>query len=115
MAFYIQMNFVVVSFLIGLFFGDGKFADPASPTLDFLFRAWVLPSLQDMLMMFAIGLFSGLGAYFISHTVSVKQEPWPPLNIPRCLWPFFGVSSSLVNGPIWFHGLESFSLLVPDY
>ena len=73
MAFYIQMNFVVVSFLIGLFFGDGKFADPASPTLDFLFRAWLFPSLQNMLMMFAIGLFSGLGAYFISQAYRICE------------------------------------------
>ena len=67
MAFYIQINFVVVSSLIGAIFGDGKWADPASPTLDFLFRAWVVPSWQHMLIMLGIGLFSGLGAYCISQ------------------------------------------------
>ena len=67
MAFYIQINFVVVSSLIGAIFGDGKWADPASPTLDFLFRAWVVPSWQHIFIMLGIGLFSGLGAYCISQ------------------------------------------------
>ena len=67
MAFYIQINFVVVSSLIGAIFGDGKWADPTSPTLDFLFRAWVVPSWQHIFIMLGIGLFSGLGAYCISQ------------------------------------------------
>ena len=84
MAFYIQLNFVVVSSVIGLVCGDGKWADPFSPTLEFLFRA--------------------------RDTVSAKQGQLPHSNMLPCLWPFSGALVFLVNGLIRFHGLESFSL-----
>ena len=66
MAFYIQLNFVFFCSIIGILFGDGEFADPSNPTIDFLFRAWTVPSWSDVLIMLVIGLFSGLGGYFIS-------------------------------------------------
>ena len=67
-------------------------------------------------MMFAIGLFSGLGAYFISQAYRICEAgAVAPFEYSAMPLAFFGVSSFLVNGPIWFHGLESFSLRVPDY
>ena len=44
MAFYIQLNLVVVSSLMGLIFGEGHLADPYEPTLYYLFRPWTFPS-----------------------------------------------------------------------
>ena len=73
MAFYIQLNFVVVCSIIGLLFGGGEFADPSNPTIDFLFRAWTVPSWSDVLIMLVIGLFSGLGGYFISQAYRISE------------------------------------------
>lgn len=44
MSFYIQLTLIVVSALAGLAIGDGRFGDSADPTVDFLLRAWVVPS-----------------------------------------------------------------------
>ncbi|OED39809.1 hypothetical protein AB833_14140 [Chromatiales bacterium (ex Bugula neritina AB1)] len=67
MSFYIQAVFVVVCSVFGLVFGDGRFANPGNPSIDFLFRAWVQPQQGDLLIMIGLGLSSGLGGYLVSQ------------------------------------------------
>jgi drug/metabolite transporter (DMT)-like permease len=73
MAFYIQLNLVVVSSLMGLIFGDGNLADSSEPTLYYLFRPWTFPSLRDSMIIIGIGLTSGLAAYFISQAYRISK------------------------------------------
>jgi len=67
LAFYIQLMFVLVSLLVGLTIGDGRFAGTGDPSLDFLFRAWVMPEPSDWLIMVSIGIASATGGYLISQ------------------------------------------------
>ena len=73
MAFYIQLNFVAVSGLMGLIFGDGYLADPSQPTLNYLFRPWTVPSWVDGMIIIGIGLINGLAAYFISQAYRISK------------------------------------------
>ena len=73
MVFYIQLNLVFFSSLMGLIFGDGNLADPSQPIIFYLFRAWIVPTWQDLMIMFGIGMFSGLGAYFISQAYRISK------------------------------------------
>ena len=73
MVFYIQLNLFFFSAISGLFFGHGNFADPSQPTLYFLLRAWIVPSLKDILIMIGIGILSGLGAYCISNAYRISK------------------------------------------
>ena len=73
MVFYIQLNFVFFSSLMGLIFGDGHLADTSQPTLNYLFRAWIVPTWPDLMIMFGLGLFSGLGAYFMSQAYRISK------------------------------------------
>ena len=73
MAFYIQLNFVAVSGLMGLIFGDGHLADPSQPTLNYLFRPWTVPSWGDAMIIIGIGLINGLAAYFISQAYRISK------------------------------------------
>ena len=73
MAFYIQLNFVAVSGLMGLIFGDGHLADPSQPTLNYLFRPWTVPSWGDSMIIIGIGLINGLAAYFISQAYRISK------------------------------------------
>ena len=59
MVFYIQLNLVFFSSLMGLIFGDGNLADPSQPIILYLFRAWIVPTWQDLMIIFGIGMFSG--------------------------------------------------------
>ena len=73
MAFYIQLNFVAVSGLMGLIFGDGHLADPSQPTLNYLFRPWTVPSWGDGMIIIGIGIINGLAAYFISQAYRISK------------------------------------------
>ena len=86
MAFYIQLNFVAVSGLMGLIFGDGYLADPSQPTLNYLFRPWTVPSLGDGIIIIGIGLINGLAVYFISQAYRISKAgivaPFEYLALP---------------------------------
>ncbi len=73
MAFYIQFVFVIVCTVFGLLFGDGRYADPSNPSIDFLFRAWAIPTTLDMGIMFGLGLSSGVGGYLISQAYRICE------------------------------------------
>jgi drug/metabolite transporter (DMT)-like permease len=67
LAFYIQLMFVFVSAAVGLAIGDGRYSGTGDPSLDFLFRAWVMPTTVDWLIMIGIGFASATGGYMISQ------------------------------------------------
>jgi len=73
MAFYVQLMFIVVSALIGLLVGDGRFAVDDNPTLNFLLRAWVWPSDRDLILLAGVGALSGIGAYLISQGYRITE------------------------------------------
>ena len=73
MVFYIQLNHIFFSGLMGLIFGDGNLADQSQPINYYLFRAWAVPTLQDLMIMLGIGFLGGLGAYFMSHAYRISK------------------------------------------
>ena len=73
MVFYIQLNLVFFSSLMGLIFGDGNLADQSQPIIFYLFRAWIVPTWPDLIIMFGIGLLSALGAYSISQAYRISK------------------------------------------
>ena len=105
MAFYIQVTFVVVSGAIGLTFGDGRFADPSNPTIDFLFRAWVWPTQQDALIMVATGVLSGLAGYLISQGYRLAEAglvaPFEYVALPLAVFWSVLVFSDWPNALSW--------------
>ena len=105
MAFYIQLNFVIVCSIIGLLFGGGEFADPSNPTIDFLFRAWTVPSWSDVLIMLVIGFFSGLGGYFISQAYRISEAsvvaPFEYAALPLSLFWSITLFSELPDTLTW--------------
>ena len=73
MVFYIQLNHIFFSGLMGLIFGDGSYADQSKPINYYLFRAWVVPTGEDFMIMLGIGLLGGVGAYFISNAYRISK------------------------------------------
>ncbi|WP_282607684.1 DMT family transporter [Pelagibius sp. Alg239-R121] len=73
LAFYIHFTFVIASGTIGLALGDGRFAGSSNPSLEFLFRAWVMPSQQDALLMLLCGSLAAIGGYMISQAYRLAE------------------------------------------
>jgi len=66
-SIYTQLAFVIISSAMGLAFGAGQFAGSGDASLDFLFRAWVIPAPKDYPVLVLIGVGSGLGGYLITQ------------------------------------------------
>ena len=73
MTFYIQFAFIVISSIVGLFVGDGRFYTPDNPTLGFLLRSWNMPTIGDLSLIAACGLFVGIGGYLLSQAYRIGQ------------------------------------------
>ncbi|MEE2773679.1 MAG: DMT family transporter [Pseudomonadota bacterium] len=64
MSLYLHLTFIVACGFMGLAFGDGKFSGSQNAALEFLFRAWVSPSIDMVVIIFIAGVSSALGGYF---------------------------------------------------
>lgn len=73
MSFYIQMTFIMVSAGMGLAVGDGRFGGTGNPSLDFMFREWVVPAAGDWAILAGIGVASAFGGFFISQAYRVAE------------------------------------------
>jgi drug/metabolite transporter (DMT)-like permease len=73
MTFYIQIVFIVVCVVFGLFFGDGKFADQSNASLAFLFREWRVPVSSDLPLILILGIFASIGGYCISQAYRLGE------------------------------------------
>ncbi len=90
MVFYIQLNHLFFSGLMGLIFGDGNLADQSQPINYYLLRAWKIPNWEDLIIMIGIGLLGGLGAYFISNAYRISKAgiiaPFEYVAIPFAIF-----------------------------
>ncbi len=93
MTFYIQLTFVVVSLCMGLMFGDGAYSGTGDKSLDFLFRAWVMPERGDLWIFVLIGLASTIGGFLISQAYRMAEAglaaPFEYVALPLAV--FWGV------------------------
>jgi S-adenosylmethionine uptake transporter len=73
LTFYIQFAFILISSVIGLSIGDGRYNNFDNPTFDFLLRAWTLPGPADFALLAICGLIVAIGAYLISQAYRLGQ------------------------------------------
>ena len=67
MSLYVNLAFFLACGVMGLVFGDGSYAGSGHPSLEFLFRAWVMPTGHDVMLFFVAGFASGAGGYLITQ------------------------------------------------
>ncbi|NOX74692.1 MAG: DMT family transporter, partial [Alphaproteobacteria bacterium] len=93
MTFYIQITFIAVSALMGLFLGDGQLAGTGDTSLDFLLREWAAPDPGDYILFAALGLTSTIGGYLISQAYRMAEAglaaPFEYVAMPLAI--FWGV------------------------
>ncbi len=73
MTLYLQVGFILVSILTGLFIGDGRFDQYDNESLSFLFRAWVWPNAGQFYLLMACGVAIAVGGYLISQAYRIGQ------------------------------------------
>ena len=73
MIVYIQLTFLAVSGLNGVFFGNGWALDKVPELWGFAFRPWIWPDPSDYLILVMIGVASTAGGYFISQAYRLAE------------------------------------------
>ena len=73
LSIYIQLSFIIVSVLMGLTLGDGRFLGQENSSLEFLVREWIWPNHYDLLAMTGIGVASSIGGYMISQAYRLSE------------------------------------------
>ncbi len=72
MAIYIQGMFLMVSATFFVAVGDGRYADSTdNPALEFLLRAWVWPTPEDLPFFILIGVMGGGIGYLLSQAYRI--------------------------------------------
>lgn len=73
MSFYLHLTFIAACGIMGLLFGDGNFSGSKNPALDFIFRAWVMPSTEMLIVIFTAGIASAMGGYFSAQAYRLSS------------------------------------------
>ena len=105
MVFYIQVTFIVVCSAVGLGIGDGRYASGINPSIDFLFRAWIVPPFGDLLLMGGIGCFMGVGTYLIFQGYRLTEAslvaPFEYIGIPLAVFWSIVVFHDYPDALVW--------------
>jgi drug/metabolite transporter (DMT)-like permease len=93
MAFSVQIILIVAGIAMGLTVGDGRYAGSADPSLDFLLRAWRLPSGKDLPLFGLVGLLIATASILLSQayrsTEAATIAPFEYIALPfATLWGF---------------------------
>jgi drug/metabolite transporter (DMT)-like permease len=67
------ISFMAVALVLALIFGTGRFHSEAHPSLAFLTRAWVMPSLRDWVLLTGFGIATATG--FFSYAEAYRKAP----------------------------------------
>lgn len=96
MSFYQNLLFLAGAVLMGVFAGDGRFAGSAHPSIHFLLRGWVMPSLGDFLLFAATGLVGALGSWLLTQGYRMAEaNVVAPFEYTSIIW------AVLWGGLIW--------------
>ena len=89
LTFYIQFAFILISSIIGLSIGDGRYNNFDNPTFDFLLRAWTVPVPADFALLALCGLIVSIGGYLLSQAYRLGQAsavtPFEYTSLPFAL------------------------------
>jgi S-adenosylmethionine uptake transporter len=90
LAFYVHATYIVVSVSIGLIAGDGRFTDGTDPTIDFLFRGWIWPTQDDLVIMIISGFLVAMAGYLVGQAYRLSEAaviaPFEYLSLPLAVF-----------------------------
>lgn len=91
MAIYGQSAFLIMSIVMFLAAGDGRFANSFdNPALRFLLRPWIIPQVGDLLVFVALGACSGIAGYCLSAAYRIARAstvaPFEYVSLPMAVF-----------------------------
>ncbi|AUQ65001.1 DMT family transporter [Phaeobacter inhibens] len=105
LSFYPTLGFLLVSILVGLTTGDGRFASSDNAGLQFILRAWIWPEPQDWILFLTVGLAGSIGGYLVSQAYRQCEAglvaPFEYIAMPMAvIWGIL-VFDEWPDAPVW--------------
>lgn len=73
LVFYPMVIYLLLSGIIWIAIGDGRFNTAAHANMEFLLRHWTLPDNRDFLLLIVIGFVAATGTYCLSQAYKISQ------------------------------------------
>ncbi|HEV8392085.1 MAG TPA: DMT family transporter [Dongiaceae bacterium] len=73
MSLYQNLVFMISALLMAAVLGSGAFAGSSDPSLDFLLRAWIVPSVRDLLLLGACGLIASAATVLLTQAYRMAE------------------------------------------
>lgn len=73
MAIYATLAYFVVNGLVGLIWSDGIATTAAHPSIQFLTRPWIMPTMYDLFLLSITGVIAAAGFYLLSEAYRVSE------------------------------------------
>lgn len=90
MAFWGNLVFLAMAALMALALGDGRYAVGGHPSMEFLLRGWVWPSLQDAALMCGCGVIAALGLTLLTQAYRIADSnAVAPFEYSFMIWGVF--------------------------
>lgn len=87
MSFYAATFYLIVSGLLGLSLGDGAFATSVHPSIEFLLRAWRVPTTFDLALMLGTGVISAFGFFLLAQAYRLgESSAVAPFEYTGLIW-----------------------------
>lgn len=74
MAFWGNNAFLLCALALSAIYGPGTLAEGGHPSLAFLTRGWVMPSVTDLFLMAACGLIAAVGLTLLTHAYRIAPS-----------------------------------------
>jgi drug/metabolite transporter (DMT)-like permease len=87
LAFWGNAVFLVGALVLAAVFGSGRFDTDATPSLAFLTRAWVTPTLPDAALMMACGVIAAAGLTLLTQAYRIGEaHAVTPFEYSAMIW-----------------------------
>jgi len=73
MSFYQNLVYLLVALVMAAFFGSGSFEGAGNPSLEFLVRGWVAPSLRDLALLAACGVIASVATVLLTQAYRMAE------------------------------------------
>jgi drug/metabolite transporter (DMT)-like permease len=73
MSFYQNSVYLLVALVMAAFFGSGAYEGNSNPSVEFLMRGWVDPSLRDLLLLAACGVIASIATVLLTQAYRMAE------------------------------------------
>jgi drug/metabolite transporter (DMT)-like permease len=91
MAFYQNLVYLLIALVMAAIFGGGVFAGTGNPSLEFLVRGWVKPSLLDLGLLASCGVIASVATVLLTQAYRLAEANFVAcFEYTAIVWAVFG-------------------------